>query len=445
MPQKQKKTDRMGLPLILAGLLILANPVVNIVDVFPDAVGYLLIVLGLGRLRDLALYLSEARKKFITLAAVEATKLIALYFSTFIEEGFLLVFSFCYTLAELCLALPAFTKFYDGLLMVAVKADSDAVTGQIDRIKAFTVLFLIIRSAATVLPELSYLSLAEGVGYVMAPFKGVIVVLCLIVSLVFGILFAVRQVRFYKLSVSDERFLPGTAAVYRAEIAPKKELFLLRRLRAALALLCTGEFLFLDLYFDGVNALPDWIGALFILGALSLILFAEKEYGADKTKPLPILILSGIYLIASLISSAETTALAKKYYYLGLNASADAYGEFVRAAAAVGIAAALLAALTVILCVYYFGYLRSHTARKVENGIETDLEREESYRREGRTAAVVWTVIGCITAAVEFISFILTYYLPAFWMADLAVHLIWGIFSVRLFVKLTDLTERRYS
>ena len=60
----------MGIGLVMAGLILLFNPVVIVVDVIPDAVGFFLIAAGLTKMSCFIGKIEEARQTFLKLAFV---------------------------------------------------------------------------------------------------------------------------------------------------------------------------------------------------------------------------------------------------------------------------------------------------------------------------------------------------------------------------------------
>ena len=55
----------MGIGLVMAGLILLFNPVVIVVDIIPDAVGFFLIVAGLTKMSCFIGKIEEARQTFL--------------------------------------------------------------------------------------------------------------------------------------------------------------------------------------------------------------------------------------------------------------------------------------------------------------------------------------------------------------------------------------------
>ena len=70
----------MGFSLILAGLFFLIVPTVNVVDIFPDFIGYLLIFAGLAKLKRIDGYMEKCAHYALVMAIVNLAKPIALLF-----------------------------------------------------------------------------------------------------------------------------------------------------------------------------------------------------------------------------------------------------------------------------------------------------------------------------------------------------------------------------
>ena len=58
----------MGFGLVIAGFTLLFNPVIHVVDLIPDALGFLLIVIGLTKMSFFIGKIEQARSLFIKLA-----------------------------------------------------------------------------------------------------------------------------------------------------------------------------------------------------------------------------------------------------------------------------------------------------------------------------------------------------------------------------------------
>ena len=69
----------LGVTLVAVGAFFLFDPFVSVMDLLPDALGYLFILLGLYRLSDLDERLKDASKGVGYLALIGVTRMVALF------------------------------------------------------------------------------------------------------------------------------------------------------------------------------------------------------------------------------------------------------------------------------------------------------------------------------------------------------------------------------
>ena len=136
----KNKMIRFGL--LICGLIFFCNPNLNIVDILPDCIGCLLIVIALTKLGDLCADIGEAKHAFTTLFWITLSKLPAMILLMWItgknasEETLWLVFTFCYAVAETVFAMRAFSLLFDGLTLEQGKrAASFCMSGRLSRKK----------------------------------------------------------------------------------------------------------------------------------------------------------------------------------------------------------------------------------------------------------------------------------------------------------------------
>ena len=85
-----KLRSRLGFGYIIASLFFLFNPDINVIDVFPDIFGYVLMCIGLSQLTLVNDYVAEAYARFKKMIPVSAGKLASIIF----------IFEICGTIKE---------------------------------------------------------------------------------------------------------------------------------------------------------------------------------------------------------------------------------------------------------------------------------------------------------------------------------------------------------
>ena len=96
-------------------MIFLFNPHINIIDVLPEVIGYILILHGLSKISDLERNLLSAKDKFFKLAWLSAAKLACLLITPIFDETLYLIFTFCFGLLEVMWMIPAFVDMFHGI------------------------------------------------------------------------------------------------------------------------------------------------------------------------------------------------------------------------------------------------------------------------------------------------------------------------------------------
>ncbi len=289
----------MGIGLILLGALFLFEPHVAFVDVLPDIVGYVLLFAGLARLSDLNAHLFEARRRFRILLYISAGQLFGTYFiygvlgammrekpaemSRFEQPMTVLLCSFVLLVLQWYFLIPAFRELFAGMDALARRHDSES-SGALrrnrtkgERMMRLSTVFVILSSLLATLPEASVLTSYEAhKGNPLFPFdwyrfialfRGFAAVLSAIV----GIVWLVAFLRYFLAVLRDSAFMERVRTQYAEDILPQTGMLTVRRLSAALTLLCVGIFFALNLRIGYRSALPGIVLAALVGTSLLLL------------------------------------------------------------------------------------------------------------------------------------------------------------------------------
>lgn len=336
-PKKERKLSRfLGLSYITAGACFLFDPYISIVDLLPDALGYLFIFLGLCRMADLDERLAEALKgarnlAFVGLARIAVMLLAFGMVSPAEQPVFILLVLFSLAVLDCILLVPMWKNICGGLLYLGSRCDAVAmfdrkglggklrIYNAVERYTTISVIFCILREALAVLPELTVLSHEKGgaelgQGTYLYDFVGLFRLVGMTVSLILGIVWLILTIRFIRRLKSDAPFFERLTNKYRSEVLPRQDLFARRAVRAAMACLIASAVLTLDFYVDGVNLVPDFLSAILLFLA---ILFLTPYAG----KNLP----ARVATVAYGATAALSWALQLKYF--GMNQMADIFRD----------------------------------------------------------------------------------------------------------------------
>ena len=162
-------------PMLFAGLFLL-SPIFALVDVLPDAIGFLLFVLFLAKLTDLSDEIAAARRLFWGLFILsllrELTTLIVRtagkWENAFEAPTLLLTLSFVWGLLQALFLIPAFRHLYRGFFALSETCGIDALWATkrnltlCERAERKTTVLVLLHSIFVVLPEFGALGLKQG-------------------------------------------------------------------------------------------------------------------------------------------------------------------------------------------------------------------------------------------------------------------------------------------
>ncbi|MBO4452650.1 MAG: hypothetical protein J5793_01825 [Clostridia bacterium] len=294
--------------LVIAGAIILCNPVIGMVDILPDAIGALLIFAGLTRASYSNDRFDRARKLALWIAVAEAVKhLFAIPVQTSgVSSNVLAAVAFS-VVAEALLFILFFMNYFAGLDEESTKNGYTVTVEKLPSARFTAFVFTGIRLAANLAPELfaipevdregpdlSLLSYDKLTALLSA--KPFVTLFCIVGALVAGIWFAVRMAGVTKAFFREA----GDSIIEKSEkrFYSDPEKTALRRLKYSLFAVNAGVFFALDLSFDGKPLLPA--SALYaLLFAAAFILPRGEGAKAAKITAAVAFVLSAVNAVYS--------------------------------------------------------------------------------------------------------------------------------------------------
>lgn len=446
----------MGLTYILAGLLFLFNPNINVIDVFPDFIGYLLIFHGLFHTSFLSDQLRQARDLIWKLALITAVRAVSVVFLPYTSDTFTLLLVFIFAVLETMYALPAIAAIFEGAYAVGTRLDCESIYDVVhkekrtprgtvsvqieraERLKIFTVVFFLLKTVAAVLPELTALQLADDLSgdsrwkLPLAAYRPWMYVLLGLLVLVVGIVWLTKAVGYVNRLRRDSALREGTVRYFAENVASQPGLMAAIRMKKVLFLIGFAALSSITITLDGLNVLPNIIPSVFLF--LSFLILMPYDKGA-----LPGLILSvitGGFSIGNLFVQipyfSEYTA-QDSYYF---TEAAKLYGP-VRVCGMLEFC--LLLASFAWVFVVFCRAVRSHTAYIGILGSEHKPQYSADARRKELYNSVLYRVIGAAVCGavyliMEIASYTVSVHHPAFWIASFVVSVLWVVMAVRAMV-----------
>ena len=201
-----RKRGRLGF--VMAGIVMLFNPCINIIDVLPDVFGILLILYGISRMADISPDVEEAKKGFEKAAWVGLFALAAMLVSLGADNYTKLSLAFAAWLLECIFIIPAMKKLLVGADDLRVRLINRGNEEAFSGAATLSSLFFVIRSVAAVIPLSMPLFFEKkeeditsgGGGGNIESVINVATVICAVLSLIIGIVWLVSVLKcFYEL------------------------------------------------------------------------------------------------------------------------------------------------------------------------------------------------------------------------------------------------------
>ena len=293
----KKLSPTLGLGFVIAGAFFLISPMLAVVDVLPDFIGYALILKGIYCLADMDEYISDASRLFrrlLILGIVRVALVLFIYgIASATEQPTLqLLGSFVLAVLDIMAIIPAWKTFGNGLIYLGTRHESTAVfdkryPGSHKKVYAnsktltektfrFTVFFLVAREVLSVLPEFTVLThkmggAEAGNRTMLYEFIGLTRGMCATLTMLLGLIWLVKFIRYFVHLLADQPFFEKLSHKYETEVLTRPEIFARRGVKLALVFLCIGVIFTEDLFLDDVCVTPDYLFGIFSIIALLLL------------------------------------------------------------------------------------------------------------------------------------------------------------------------------
>lgn len=485
---RPRRIRRIYFLLLCIAPLFIFNPEMAIIDILPDLIGYILILIPLARLRDVNEEFESSRKLVAVALLINAGKYAALVLSLggiSQKEGgsasSLMMFSLVFAVLDIIFVTSAFRKFFSALSKVGEKYDCDAVVGyrqrkrrgetvrakrnRTDSLSRYTTVFVVMRALCYAIPEFSTGSAHayDDTVFDWSAFTSLFRIFGVIISLVFGIIWLVRSTAYFARIFRDKSFISALDCDYSASLRGKKIGFILRNISAWTIASSVALFLCADVYLyeKSLNILSDVIPALVLLAAFLMIY--ELFRPSKKTVAL-FLVTDSLWLVLSVVKDVLRYSFFSKYSMNIYEKNPDAYNLYsLFSVVTVYEAVAFCAVMLVLISTVNF-INNEYAVSKLSLENESILRMKENERKEYRESYLLPAKIAVFVAALcsalypymltlttlkvpdtvdkyKSAEYILVNIGATYWFADLAVSLALAVIFRRALSALLDRSE----
>ena len=359
-------------PLIILSLVFLFNPNINLIDVMPDCVAYILLVFAIGNLSQTVPYLFECKNALMKLALVTILKIPAfavMYSNMQYGSDIVPLFTLSFAVIEALLLWSAVRNLFLALSYIGERTDCTSVrepfktagnrTATPEALEKLTLAFFIIKAILNVLPELMLLTREDSaVKRKMSEAYPAALVIALLVALTVGVIWLRQAIKYAKKLKDSDDFIPSLYLIdsYVRPEASDTDL-LLKKLKDSLNLLAVASIFIFDISlqnFGGYNILPHFI--------YGIILFFSVLNLTDKQKLKKLLtVFTVCFTISSVVNQSLTSRFFSLYQYSDLSYSVAAKSDYVPIKLTAVSEGAFVIAITVITVMVLIGFIKDHT------------------------------------------------------------------------------------
>ena len=286
---KAKPFKWMGFLLLCFFPIFFFNPVVGVIDILPDFIGYIFVLTALSKLRDVSDKFEDAFKHIAIAALISVAQLASLFLSFGVisggESGYqssFMMFSLVITSLEFIFTIRAVRKFFSAMQYVAERHGcmfvcalkprrngskrKPRIVSRNDSFMNFTTVFIIIRGLCGTLPQFATQS-SHGFDETTFDFSDYLAafqVLGILVCLVFSTIWIIRAYAYFGGLFRQKEFIESLKRAYSETVVTVPVRFILRNNSLFVFLFSAAAYFGADLYINDkmTNVIPDALFAI---------------------------------------------------------------------------------------------------------------------------------------------------------------------------------------
>lgn len=318
-----------GVLLILAGAILML-PHLHVIDIIPDALAYLILLYVIAPYAMLDDHMREAQRYLehmllISVAELASVFLIYMVLSSSPQEQPMTILLCCFVFAffRIKTVFPLTTELTSGLEYLDVRSGcsvfsrDDTVSRKTarrnsrknasvsDRMMRAVRIFIVATSVLNTLPEFAALSYIPGDDTVRNTYEYISLLrgFCFLISLIFGIVFFCRLIRFTRRVTADHTRTCYTQLnlCYCRENDAHPERETQRRLRKTFWLMTAFSIFTIDFMVDRVNVLPGFVAAILLLFVFLVLRQELSHFRASVWVTIGYALVSGAHFVVSTI------------------------------------------------------------------------------------------------------------------------------------------------
>ncbi len=403
--------------LLVFSLVMLVNPNVNVIDVFPDFIGWFILARLFLRAADSAPYFEEARVAFIRLGILSILKLPAFMLIVMIrrvdtlDNNVYALASLVFAVCEAILLINATRNLFEALFHVGQRTDAVSLitpirslfarsqTISVDSIKSSTYLFFVCKCILYFLPNMFTLTRITDRGTLstMSSIFPIVLVASILIGLFIGLIWFIRIVRYAAAIRNEGKFFSALNDIAREGAEDRFETKMkVRSMKSALTTMLVSSIFTIELAFDnfsGINIFPGFIyGLLLILSIHKL----GRHVNINKLT----YVFGGGFCLFSLIAFIFSAIFLSSFSYQDLIESKLASGSYTYVQIFSTLEFIFAVPFLIFVARSLNTFILTHTGLSPDSPRYNSLERD--YHRSFIKKNIAIAFFGILTAALKF-------------------------------------------
>ncbi len=415
--KKNKGMKNVGYGSIIFAFIMIFNPNIQLIDVFPDFIGFFILAKAIEKAADAAPYFEEARSAFTKLAYISLAKIPALVIVALVrskntmDNDIVALFALVFATVELIYLIPAIKNIFDALTYLGergnvpslIKSDSLIST---DALRSFTFAFAIFKCILYTVPEFLKLTRSVELGSSMSVVTGSryypwAIMASIVLGVIFGSIWLCRMIRYTRRIQIEGKFYSAIEDIATENSYAEYEKKVYHRFvnRTFLFFILSAIFSF-DLTFsdyNDVNLLPSFVsGILFTVGLLGLI-----KCSGNKKLAISAISVSALYNVSSAVKWGFEISFLDKFKYADLfrHYSDTAVSEYSKIEIMAVVEFVLYLALMAVFFIAMKEYTNSRLGRWNE---DSNPDIKARYYKEINTRTAIITSIATLVGVISF-------------------------------------------
>ena len=486
-----KARKNLGLGLVCISFLFLFNPVLAVIDILPDFIGYLLLCIGISQLADMNYHFEESLRYFKRMLVVSIIQM----FSVFLLFGLvtgrerptaILLFTFTFAVVEVIFLAHAYNQFFEGFLYLGSRMETSTVfhteaqllreesrrlraekrlkkmnkrrlekrrpplrskpqrpfRSNTSRAASFTLLFVVLKAILTVLPEFSALveqSYNESARFVfLYDFIGLYRSVAFVIVIAFGLSWLIKMIRYVRSIIKDRPFMQALTDKYVSEVEPKTYIFIQRAIKLAFIVLSIGAVFSIDFYIDGNSILPDFLCPLILIAALILLRKFVKI-------PIKSYFLCGLYTITSTVTYVLSAIFYSNYTLSLSNIRLEAYQVFQDLSLVKIVDSVVFFFLILCLFPVLSEIIKTYTGFSPVSGANVQMQEKIKYVHGMLHKKLrIFLILAALCSLSGVCYILLVKHLNFIWIVDFLVCLIFSVYTITTLNAICEEVQYKY-